>query len=547
MIAPVPSRAGRTTALFVLGAALLPMLLRLAALPWTGFPQPAYHDEFSYLLAADTFAHGRLANPPHPLSDRFETPHVLAQPTWMSKYPPGQGLLLALGQGVFGAPWFGVWLSFGVLCGAAAWAFRGWLSQRWAVFAVVLFLVRYLPSHYWMNSYWGGALPGIGGCLCLGAYPRIRRDRRLRDGLILGLGAGLLLLTRPYEGGLLLAPLGVALLVSVWRTVGVAAGARRVVLPVALALLPACAFLGVYNHAVTGSATRLPYLVYEARYNPAPLVIWQKPRPVDPSPHEELRRLAEWNRGIHDRARSPRGLVRKVRQILGLAELRAGARNLSALLRAGFGALLLLSIPVLLGDRRMRVPLAALLVSLLGLLVSVFFFEHYAAPIAALWVLLVTRAVARARVWVWRRARSGKRVLGKRRAGTHPATWGAAVAAALLVLSTIGLATGWRFVARAPEPIQVDRPRVVAELRREPGMDLVLVRYAPDHDFLFDWVYNGGEIDAQEIVWARSSGTGRDEELLRYFAGRRAWVLRPDVTPPRLSIDLRVYRPDRRR
>ena len=108
----------------------------------------------------------------------------------MSKYPPGQGLLLAIGQRVFGAPWFGVSrLSFGVLCGAAAWAFRGWLSPRWAGLAVALFLARFLPSHYWMNSYWGGALPGIGGCLCLGAYPRIRRDPRFRDGLLLGLGA----------------------------------------------------------------------------------------------------------------------------------------------------------------------------------------------------------------------------------------------------------------------------------------------------------------------------------------------------------------------
>ena len=59
---------------------------------------PNIHDEFSYLLASDTFAHGRLTNPTPALWHHFEAFYVLLQPTFQSKYGAAQPLFMALGQ-----------------------------------------------------------------------------------------------------------------------------------------------------------------------------------------------------------------------------------------------------------------------------------------------------------------------------------------------------------------------------------------------------------------------------------------------------------------
>lgn len=240
--------------------------IRAALLPW--FPPPIVnvHDEFSYLLAADTFASGRVANPPHPMWQHFETFHELMQPVYASKYPAMQGLILAFGQKVFGEPWVGVVLSGGLMCGAICWMLQGWLTPNFAFLGGLLFVLRVGVLSYWMNSYWGGAAAAIGGSLVLGALPRLWRGFQTGYLTVFALGLAILMHSRPWEGSILgMATLGVLL----WIRRGLPA--FRMAAPALAVLAISVGAIAYLNYRLTGSPVILPHALYDKEYITVPM------------------------------------------------------------------------------------------------------------------------------------------------------------------------------------------------------------------------------------------------------------------------------------
>jgi hypothetical protein len=518
----------RTLSVVIVGAAALGV--RLLLLPVLPIPEPTFHDEFSYLLAADTFAHGRLTNPTHPMWIHFETFHEIQKPTYASMYYPAQGLFLALGQVVFRHPFWGVWLSTGLMCAAICWMLQGWLAPPWALLGGLLAVIRLGTFSYWANSYWGGSVAALGGALVLGALPRIERNRRLRDVVLMAVGFAIVANSRPYEGLFFSVPVVAALLL--WMRSSSVPSARfwlaRIILPLSGLLLLTAAAMGYYFWRVTGSPFLTPFQVNLATYNPVPYFPWQSLKPI-PEYHHPIMRiyyLGWWMRQYEF------GRLHPVLLLL--------LKN-SAFWFFFFGPLLTFPVfvsPCVLpggisfrrAGRHTRFLLLVCGAVWLGALLPVYFNPHYVAPITCAVYALVMIAMRNLRQWKFQ---------GKP-AGIAMVRSVPVMAVVMLILCAVSPTIRSRRAPTlstwySPMAMHSERAGIVARLTRQPGLHLVIVRYRPEHVPFSEWVFNAADIDHSKIVWARDMGPQQNLELIHYFKDRKVWLLEPDRGPPVLS------------
>jgi hypothetical protein len=493
---------------------LLSIVGRLALLPLEPFRSPDIHDEFSYLLAGDTFAHGRVTNPTPPFWHHFEAFYVLLEPTFTSKYGAAQPVFTAIGQRWLGTPRAGILLGMALAAASLCWMLQAYLPPEWAFLGGLIAVVRISWFSYFGNSYWGGAIAMLGGCLLLGASTRMLRKPTPLNGLFMAAGLILLANSRPFEGLLLSLPI---CLYTAWRAPR-RLSAMRAWLSFASLLLAGAAITAWYFHRVTGQFS-FPWMVYWRQWSICPPFLFGKP---NDSVHYQFA-----DQLIYNRYYEMQPYLHSRTPVEFIAELIV--KGLYQWLFFFFPALTLPLIGMVptLRARRSRVLIGTLMFASVGWVSETWLQAHYVAVASGILYLVLLNGLR----WMY---------LANRRSETGTKLLRGTLASVLVML----------LVRLIVLPVNTFPPNWASQTAGIPGYDdinrilkskgrgqLVIVRYRPNHFWGYSWITNGSDLSTQHIIWARDTEPLESNlPLLCLFQDRQAWLLIPPeegfIPPP---------------
>jgi hypothetical protein len=491
-----------------LAAMFLPIGWRLALLPWRPIPEPVFHDEFTHLLVADTLIHGRLANPPHALWRHLDTLYVLQRPNYASIYPVGQGAMLAAGGILTGNPWYGVVLATALMCGAMAWVLFELLPLWWAAAGILPIAFTYGLA--WLDSYWGGAFCALGGAILFGALLRLRKSPSAAMTFVAALGWSIIWLIRPFESIFLFFFLWGSIAILAVRAGGARKRAgisrRQWITPVAMLAFVqglAGALTLLHNRAVTGSFTELPYTLSRQVDGVPQNFAGQPPVAAPPFRFPEMREMYFWQ------------LAQKQRT--AFARARSMTRMVWEFFVTPWFTLPFFLALFAIQDRAVLAAWALLFCAAAASLLYPFFFPHYIAAYACVLAFLIVRGLMVLAGWSFR--------------GRPVGRWFALfIFLGGLLNEPLAIASPNSMPNGPDSRLENSRAFIRDKLKNMGGAHVAFVRYGPQHQMFDEWVYNAADVDAAPVVWCRWMGLDEDREVMRYYPGRKFWIVDVDAT-----------------
>lgn len=530
--------------------AITGFLLPLIYADHYGFPVPHVHDEFSYLLAADTFAEGRLSNPTPEFYEHYESPHILVTPVYMSKFPPVQAMFLAMGQIIFGQPIYGVWISCGLFAGSLFWMLSLWSGVRWAICGTFLMFLFIGIDSYWAQSFWGGTAAAFGGSIFFGAFRNLLNRICFGNIFLLITGGTILINSRPYEGFLtMLAPLCFLLIQIIKNKTSLSRKVKSFFLPAFLLTLISLSAMAFYNFKATGSITSFPYTVHQSQYFSTPLFVFESSSSSEP----EIRGT-ERLKNLYNQISTGRLLYNLEGREIYDSKVEKSIYAVLYLL-AEFPAFLstvwltlfiyIFLIPILKKNPLLILIAGTILITVAGMSLTNYWEKpHYSAPLTGCFYLLLIESLKYCVSFLLKKDAGTKYLLIFITAACtltffdwtekfyyyyHPAKFTAIEVNKLVELEK-RKEVSFEDYGRATYV----KPEIEEYFNNSADKYLAIVSYQPDQSVHDEIVYNKADIENSKFIWANDLGKEKNCLLIKHFQERK--ILQFIVSPSQIKI-----------